>query len=403
MKSTTLVWELKNECPAIWEKLASELPHVCKQYDTLSGNLPQATSLDPYTEEASIRPLRHLRAFYVKLQQGGVIAIKGTEIVAKGLHEKLFALKQIAVDYPSRGRSLFSVLEHFPIVEQKIPMAVTFNECLEDAESAVLLQSKHIETFHSFAHAPIPLGILKWDEQVQYEFLHSLLHMLSPRAKAIVEMVTQQGLGIILYYYPEVPLRVAHMDLEFKLSKASYPERRTQLAQLTNPKQVIDQWINNVSRMLVLGLMPSSIESIGIGHCLEAQNAVLDGGFVDLGSIKPFSKIQDDKEFLQTLSATAIDLANTIRTFLIGRQVEATAEYRNPTLTMANTIYHVWNELIASLRRFETHHSLDNRLKETIKEQSLFDALNNSYQSLFPTINFMTNHNVPGSSGTSIK
>lgn len=403
MRVLKFEWELKNDYPVLWKRITLEFPQVIHFCEHISNETFIAPSLDSFDAEKKVRPFRHLRAFYEKLDEGGVIAIKGTEILHPNVVDKLQVLKQIQVDYPSRGRSLFSVIEHFPLVEQKIPMAVTLNECKEDVATAILLQSAHIKHFNEFAHAPIPLAIVKWNDVKKKQFLDQLLPLLSPRALEIVKMVSKDGLASILYYYPEIPYRVAHVNIEFKLNQNSYQERLIQLNKLFNPSDIVDKWIDNTARMLVLKLMPSSIESIGIGHCLEAQNAVLDGGFVDLGSIKPFNAIKTKKEFTQTFSSTTIDLANTIKTFLLGSQAEATAEYRNPTFTMLNTVYKVKMQLINKLQQYAKVFELDKRLIDVIEEKSVYDTLTHSYDALFPVTLDSTTHNKKGSTGTSIK
>lgn len=397
------VWQLKNENPLIWNRFLEEHPEVALLCDTFGKEIPEALSLDPFDTGDYVRPLRHLRAFYKRLNHSGVVAFKGTEILNDTVMDKVQMLDQVQVDYPSKGRSLFTVLEHFPIVEQKIPMVVTYNECMEDVDSAMLLQKRHWDFFETFAQAPIPLLVIKWNAKITASYINQLLPMLSARAGEIVTLVAQKGLACIIYYYPELPIRVAHMDLEFKLKKESYPQRLEQLKQQLNPKTVIDLWIDNTAKMLSMGLMPSSIESIGVGHCLEAQNAVLDGGFVDLGSIKPFEKITTEKEFLQTFSATVIDLANTIQAFLLGPQIQATAEYRNPTLTMMNTLGQVQEKLFSKIAIYANQFSVDKRLQELITYKDLFQALDTSYNTLFADKSMQISHNKTGSKGTSIK
>jgi hypothetical protein len=402
MRKINFDWELKEDYPALWERITFEFPQVIHFYENISDQTFNDSKLDSFDDGKKVRPFRHLRAFYERLEAGGVIAIKGTEILNSKVLDKLYALKNVQVDYPSRGRSLFSVIEHFPIVEQKIPMAVTLSECKEDVSAAMKLQSAHVSFFDAFAHAPIPLAIIKWSEKVTNQFINELLPMLSPRAADIVKMVAKDGLATMLYYYPNVPYRVAHVNVEFNLNQISYQERLVKLNKLFKPSNMVDKWIDNTARMLVLKLMPSSIESIGVGHCLEAQNAVLDGGFVDLGSIKSFDDIKTQQEFVQTFSATTIDLAKTIKVFLLGAQIEATAEYRNPTFTMFNTVCKVHKELINKLNKYGDIFELDTRLIDVIQEKSVYDALTYNYNALFPCSLSTTTHNQKGSTGTLI-
>lgn len=187
---------------------------------------------------------------------------------------------------------------------------------------------------------------------------------LSPRAKQIVEMILKEGLGAVVYYYPTVPIRVAHLDNELgDGAPASFRARLDSLQRgEINPSPTIEKWIDQVARMLATGFLPGSIDSIGVGHCLEAQNAVIDGGFVDLGSMVPMTEVIDDNRFHECLMAACCDLAKTIRTFLLGGQEEALAEYRNPSLTMAAIITRVTTDLQRRLEVYAGTISIDPRL-----------------------------------------
>jgi hypothetical protein len=230
--------------------------------------IPAARLIEPLDDGLCVRPVRHLRAFYARHpQSSSVLGIKGTEIHADDRLQKLQSLKLYRVDYPSRGRSLFSAAEHFPIVEHKVPLAVTLPEALEDVSFALALQEAHVRRFGCLARVPVPLLIVRWSDRSVEQFRAELVGHFSLRAQRIVDLALDSGLGCFIYHYPMTPLRVAHFDSG---QTGSYRENLARLRQHLDPKAVIEGWIQLAVRMLVLGFLPGSIESIGIGHCLEA-------------------------------------------------------------------------------------------------------------------------------------
>src|SRR3546814_9913593 len=82
--------------------------------------IPGAATITPFDTETAIRPYRHLRAFYLR-RPDGVLAVKGSEIMADDVEIHLRALSNYRVEFHGRGRSLFSALEHFPLNEQQNP------------------------------------------------------------------------------------------------------------------------------------------------------------------------------------------------------------------------------------------------------------------------------------------
>jgi hypothetical protein len=374
-----VVWRLDAHSRELFSALAERASSAASMLLESSGEVPAARSIDPFEAGDCVRPYRHLRAFYRRLGDGaGVLGYKGTEIQADDLAGKLLALGAYRVVYPSRGKSLFSALEHFPLVEQKIPLAVSLIEAQDDAESALTFQAAHLARFGALARAPVPLLIVRWPEPAVTAFMKTLLPLLSKRAARIVESVSAGGLGCLVYWYPCVPLRVAHLDAELAsrgVVTSDHDRRRQALDELTDPRATVDSWVELVARMLVLGFLPSSIESHGTGHCLEAQNACLDGGFVDLASMKATTSVADEREFYETLLATLIDLSRTVRIFLAGDGADATAEYWNPTLPMMLVGSRIREEIRQRVAAYADDGAVDPRLSRFFAARSLFDEL----------------------------
>jgi hypothetical protein len=368
-----IAWDIAEQAPALRQALAAIVPGLDQRLAQLRESLPCAGTVNPFSGGAAdgdyLRPYRHLRAFYQQLP-GGVLAFKGTEPFAADRDAHLRTLAEFRVDYPARGKSLFSAAEHFALVEQKTPLALGLDEALEDARAACLLQSAHLERFGELARLPTPLLAIAWPQAVHAGHLAALRPLLSDRAARIVGISTQAGLGAIVYHYPSVPIRVAHLPVE--LGSQSGEPWLQRLTKRTDPAQTVERWIDLAARMLALGYLPGRTEHIGIGHCMEMQNAVIDGGFVDVGSIVAMDQVRSDRAFQEMLLAAFADLAKTIRHFILGPVVDAEAEYRNPSLVMLQTLQRV---LPALQERIASYRPADPRLLRAISPRPAFAAL----------------------------
>jgi hypothetical protein len=114
------------------------------------------------------------------------------------------------------------------------------------------------------------------------------------------------------------------------------------------------------------------VESIGVGHCLEMKNAVIDGGLVDMGSICRVEDVTDPRQFSETLLAALADLAKTCRHFLRGDVVDVEAEYRNPSLAMVLALHRLLPDLA---RRVEKLGGADPRIVDFFKYVAAADIL----------------------------
>lgn len=382
-----VLWDVSTEAAELHAALAAILPDLDTRLAALRQELPCAHSINPFHSGEYQRPYRHLRAFYQDTGVG-VLAHKGTEVYAHDRDQHLAVLAQFRIDYPVRGKSLFSAAEHFALVEQKIPLAISAFEAVEDAKAACMLQQAHLRRFGQLASIPTPLLVLAWPVSARESHLAALRKLLSERAMRIVETSSADGLAAIIYHYPRLPLRVAHLPVELKkFGDAPWLQR---LASLTagygmTPGQVVDRWIDLVARMLALGFLPGRTEHIGIGHCLEMQNAVIDGGFVDLGSIIPMAEVRSDAAFMEMLMAAFADLSKTVRHFMLGPVADVEAEYRNPSLLMLACLQRV---VPALLQRLRTYPDLEPRLQAYLdrSETSCFSALTEEFQHLSPAM-----------------
>lgn len=339
-----ILWDAADAAP----EFVAARPALADALAALRAGMPAAGRIAPFDEPAAVRPYRHLRAFYLR-RADGVLAIKGSEIFAADVEPHLRMLGAHRVEFPGRGRSLFSALEHFPLNEQKIPLAMSIDEALDDVQAAAAVQRAHLARFGCIARVPLPLVAIRWPDAAAHAHLARLAPLLTRRARRAVERVAADGLGALAYHYPGVAHRVAHLPQLL----AARPENGwlARLSALTDPAATIDGWLELLARLLALGFLPASVESMGVGHCIDTKNAVIDGGFVDLGSVCRAADVTDDRRLLETLLSAIADLAQTCRQFLLGDTPDVEAEYRNPSLAMVMVLNRLLPDLAARVQR----------------------------------------------------
>ncbi|WP_210163285.1 hypothetical protein [Niveispirillum irakense] len=360
-----VLWDVAAAAP----DLLAAMPALANAIAPLRAAVPVAHSISPFDGVGAVRPYRHLRAFYLR-RPDGVIAVKGSEIMAGDVDTHLRMLGSYRIEFPGRGRSLFSALEHFPLNEQKVPLALPVEEALEDVHAAAAVQQAHLARFGTLARVPLPLLALRWPDAVMDAYLRRLSPLLSGRARRTVERVAADGLGCVIYHYPAVPLRVAH--LPELLAGRPGNGWQARLSGLTGVEAALEGWLDLLARLLVLGFLPGSVESIGVGHCLEMKNAVIDGGLVDMGSICRVETVAEDRIFLETLMVALADLAKTCRQFLLGDSPDVEAEYRNPSLVMVLLLHRLLPDLAA---RVEGLGGADPRILAVLRARPAAPAL----------------------------
>jgi hypothetical protein len=154
---------------------------------------------------------------------------------------------------------------------------------------------------------------------------------LSRKTKQIVENQLRGGMGTFVYWYPTIPIRVMHLqipDASTASHATSYAERMRQLGQLVsrpgtraefaNIDAAVQGWLRTATRMLALGWLPTDPASLGRGNCLMPQNLVLDGGIVDLDSLREIETIHTAGELQFAIQKSCRVLAQAIAWFFVG-------------------------------------------------------------------------------------
>lgn len=218
---------------------------------------------------------------------------------------------------------MISSLDRYPVCEGKPPGVLVLNDVNEEIQSAFAIQTAYVTRYGELAHLPVPLFGYAWSNADRARIWAQLQPHLSPAVRPMVSAQLQAGLGAYVYYYPSLPLRVEHIQLEDVGATMSFAQRFTALSKLTNPQQVITSWLQQAARLLCLGYVPTPASSMGRGYCVQAQNTVLDGGFVDLGGVQTIEQFQNEADLAFALSRTMQLLGKTIGRFLIGAYADA--------------------------------------------------------------------------------
>jgi hypothetical protein len=314
--ATTITWDIRENGQALLAGLGQRLGFdLGAELADITRQLPSMGSFRPMQEACFVRLHGHQRAFYKTLKPSGVLAFKGTELKVGDLDR---AFKELSDEKLSNRRSL---LEHFIISEQKIPMALLHEEALAEATNAHDFQQAYFARYREIARVPLSLLVFRWSDEDAAVFERRLVPLLSRRAEAIARNLLESGLGVYVYYYPELPERLAQQHLTAAgacVDHRGFQARYDALAKRREPKQVIDDWVRLFARMLGLGYLPCNLVNIGIGQCVDPNNAILDGGFADLDSLQRIADIPDNARFYETFAYSLASLAGVVQGFLVG-------------------------------------------------------------------------------------
>lgn len=287
------VWELDS---ALLERVSGlpDLNTYPVQREVLPGEWP------PY-----YRPRGHWRALY-RWESWGCLAVKGGEAHSSSFESMLDIMQsQTMIFHYGFGEQPQSVempvLDRFLFLENKFPGVVTLREALDEAELASQFQAAHLKRYGELARVPLPLRVHRLDNQLNQELAERLCRRLPERHHARVRALLP--LGVLVYWYPTLPERVSHIRLPRQ-------GRLQTLRQLLDPEATMNSWIQLVHRCLELGWMPCDPRSSLQGMCLEPQNLTLDGGMVDLDSLRPLRTFSDvNKAYERTIQVLARSLS----------------------------------------------------------------------------------------------
>ena len=323
-------WQLDKTEPAIFNKLIANDATILDVLNIhrFDERCPYLEDLLPMESDSLFRPKGSNRAFYLKLNSGAVIAIKGAEVVSNAIENAMEKNSKEQI-----GSRPWTKFENFIYREQKSPLALHFNEAEEDQSKALKFQKLMISKFSDFESAPIPLFTYKFSDEIRNNYFSIISKYLSKRALEIISPPLEKyGLGIAIYYYPHTPKRIAFEAINSNISIKKRIQYFKNLQENSfDPFSSIEKLLLIVAKMLLCEIMPLSRESHGIGQCIAKQNVTLFGGITDMGSIIDFSEISSESEFFQLYFSCISVLTSTIREFLTLGQTSYLFEFDDPT------------------------------------------------------------------------
>jgi hypothetical protein len=290
---------------------------VSPAIDTLAAGLPLPRSVAPFVDRPFFRPPGSNRCFYYcpSTIDGpntgpGVLAIKGLEPCT----EDFDALVR---DLDRACYTQHNIAEHFVFVEHKIPACLGLQEALREANRATAVQRAHLRVYGELARLPLPLLALHHTDEIIERAREALRNVLQTAAFLAIEPTLNEGLATYVYYYPSPAIRAC--DIDYRLQGLGFRERLLALiGHVGDPERIVRHWVRGFVRMLYLGYLPGSLASLRSGICCQPQNACIDGGFVDLGSVTPLPELRSESAVPAALQFCLEALLDTVRTLIAG-------------------------------------------------------------------------------------
>lgn len=268
-------------------------------------------SILPRCQRGFVRPPRHRRSIYFSpiaefdWVDGPVICIKGLEPAYPDFPSQLDTLER---EGPNQsGMSLF---EHFPIVEAKAPLALTRSEVYAEANSANLIHKRFQEAGLGMPRIPLPLAVFRHPEEVTERYARNIERRGAPHVAERILSLISEGIYCYLYYYPGPCSRLSDL--------ASMDDRQSSQFDMYNVKDLTTRWINLFASLVSLGVIPATRIDRFTGSCFDVNNAVLDGGVVDVGSCVSSLELRSDYDVYQSLQISRAALARTIVRLRVG-------------------------------------------------------------------------------------
>lgn len=306
------VWRLGELPSCLAPELREQLSTAVQSFER---EVPLPPLVLPFEQGPVVRPGAHRRCFYLRLgadMSSSHLGLKGTEPV---LVDQLRAILGVGVH---RARALpdrLSGLDFFPIHEHKAPMLLRLAEGLDEAHIGSEVYGAYVRRYGEAPPLPLPLLVLKWPEEVTRAYWEVVEPELSPWAREITARLIADGAGCYIYHYPRAPFpRVRHLAATFKGARRS--RRFQEISAKEAPAITIERWARLFTRLLALGYLPCTESQMRNGQAVQAQNAIVGGGFVDLDSLRPISSISDEWDFVWSYATGIQVLTATIATYL---------------------------------------------------------------------------------------
>lgn len=269
-------------------------PWVGSAAACFATKLPIPPSCSTFSSEGYFRLQQHRRSVCFAPQKGepvrSVLCIKGTEPLAPDFG---CALDRLAV-----SRAVDNGLNHLEdlvLREDKLPGCLLLREAQAEASIAAAVHRRLSDDGGPLARLPLPILCVRLPEAAAESAAREISSRASRSLWHKIHMLAATGLGAYVYWYPNIPLRAYQAP----------PGRRLAIT-------MAEGWINLAARLLRAGFLPTTAYSQDRGHCCDRRNAVIDGGFVDMGSVVPVTELSASPDVFIALQMTIWILAGTI-------------------------------------------------------------------------------------------
>jgi hypothetical protein len=304
------IFDAERETPALIDAVAMDTPQIRE----VMANLRESLPLMPHSRVGHFGQFHRLPNHYrsvsfmlAPVDRAGAESIPGV-IVFKGTEPLLPDFPtyfEWMLETPFRS-SVLTLGLHFPLDLKLPPAAMWINECIAEQAVTSELQERFLGRHGRLARLPVPLFVFKMTSQQTERYERVISSRISKDAMKKIKNKLTDGIGVEVYFYPELPVRVNDLFVG---------NMRDHFKPALSPEQVehtIHEWVQLFSELLCLDYMPYAPWHHGMGGCVDPGNVCIDGGFNDLLTLVPFDSIPDDVLFRNSLAASIKMLAESI-------------------------------------------------------------------------------------------
>ena len=280
----------------------------------LEDGLPVPPAFGPFRVGSFYRMPQHRRSCCLsRIRPGGevtgpVVVLKGLEVLSPNIGQ---FLQQLAVDRSASPN--LALLDHFAVVERKAPAAFALQEATQEAAIAQHIHRQFRLPLEEL-RLPLPLLVYRVGQAQAERYLAAVRPLTADYTFHIIEEICSGGLAVYAYLYPEVPVR--HFNLDSKGVAASMAAHLGYLRGFCDPDVVIGRWCGNVAKLLSIGVLPATPLARFTGSCVDVNNAVMDGGLVDMDSCVQIHNGLPDRFVYESIESSIGILSGTILQYL---------------------------------------------------------------------------------------
>ena len=269
-------------------------PWVGSAAASFATKLPIPPSCGVFRSEDYFRLKQHRRSICFAPQSGhpirSVFCIKGMEPLAPDF---ACALEDLAGRHAANTG--LNNLEDLVLREDKLPGCLLWSEAQAEASIAATVHRRLSDDGAPLARLPLPALCVRLPQVTAESAAREISSRASRSLWHKIDMLAAGGLGAYVYWYPSVPIRAIQVS----------PNKQMAMT-------MSEAWIDLAARLLRAGFLPTTAYSQHRGHCCDRLNAVIDGGFADMGSVVPVTELSASKDVFIALQMTIWLLTSTI-------------------------------------------------------------------------------------------